>query len=139
MNQLSVASCRLEHDGPCKRGQGRVIAGMHAVKVLLGLPGRALRSGRDVDVGQDRHAGAQAGRSLVEVRLVGVVEVNTHRNALHDFHVVAGGVLRRKQAVLGAGGGADAGNVTVPFAAAVGVNLDLVRAGRVASWPAEFP
>ena len=51
------------------------------------------------------------------------VEHDLHRDALHDLHVVAGGVLRRQQAEARAGRGGDAVDLAGELAA-VGVDVD---------------
>src|SRR6188508_804068 len=54
--------------------------------------------GAGVDAHLCAHAGAQ-GRTLARV-----LEREPHRDALHDLHPVAGGILRRQQRELGARG-----------------------------------
>ena len=70
------------------------------------------------DLGLDRHAGTQ----LVILVCTGF-EDDLHRNALHDFHVVAGGVFRRQQAEARAAGAGDAVDLAV-VGSAVGVDVD---------------
>ena len=60
----------------------------------------------EVHVGHDVHAGAQP-----PIVILAGIEIDLHRNALHDFHVVSGSVLRRKQAEARAGGAGDAVNM----------------------------
>src|SRR3954468_11071821 len=52
------------------------------------------------------------------------LQVDLHGNALHDLHEVAGRVLRRQQAELGARGRGDAVDVPLELAAAERVDFD---------------
>src|SRR4029079_13986723 len=73
----------------------------------------------DVDRRRDAHAGPQA--------MVGVLpglEIDLYRDALHHLHEVAGRVLRRQQAELGAGRRGDAVDVALELAAAERVHFD---------------
>ena len=90
----------------------------------------ALGSDRDLDIWFDGHSRTQE-PILVEIRLVVVVEIDAHGNALDDFDVVSCCVLRRQQAVLGASGSAYAGDMTFPRAAAVGVDFYFHRLTRL--------
>ena len=51
------------------------------------------------------------------------IKHDLHRNALHDFHVVAGGIFRRQQAEARAAGAGDAFDLAV-VAASVRVHID---------------
>src|ERR1700723_327053 len=74
-----------------------LIAGRPVVAVFRSLSAMGLFQ---VNLGLDRHAGSK----LVEVFLIGV-EPDAHREALDDFYIVPGGVLRRKYAGAGASDG----------------------------------
>src|SRR5208282_6310570 len=78
----------------------------------------------------NRHAWAQQ-PILIEVRFIVAIEVDADRNTLYYLNVVSGSILRRQQAVLGAGCAADAGNMARPLAATVSVNFDVDRLTRV--------
>src|SRR5579859_191397 len=76
---------------------------------------RVLLAGVDLDV--RAHAGAQD-RTLLRVNL------QAHRNALHDLDPVAGRVLRRQHGEVRARRRTDRGHVRRPFLARVGVDLN---------------
>src|SRR5260370_1848952 len=75
----------------------------------------------DSDFRDDGEAGPER---EVAILLIEVSESNANRDALDDFHVVAGGVLGREKAELGACGPADLLDLTGELAAAQGVDLD---------------
>ncbi len=50
-----------------------------------------------------------------------------HWHPLHDLHVIAGGILRRQEAELGAGGGGNAFDVPFVLASSVSVNDNISR------------
>ena len=64
-----------------------------------------------VDIDFDAHAGAQRRQALVAG-----IDAHAHRDALHDFHPVAAGVLRRQQRELLRRRRADALDGAVPSA-----------------------
>ena len=52
------------------------------------------------------------------------IDHNLHRDALHNFHVIAGSILRRQEAETCSGSGGDAFNVAFVFSAAIGIHGD---------------
>ena len=108
------------------------VANMTAIATIHGLTcgcSAERRSSRDrVDVGDDRHAGTQA-----VIGILAGFEHDLDRHALHDLHVVAGGVFGRQQAELRAGRGGDAVDVALERAAAERVDVDRHPLARAAS------
>src|ERR1700722_19850610 len=94
---------------------------IHTLLIRIPLPQTSLTqtSLTYPDLGFHRHAGAEF------VVFVGSrLKHNLYRDALHDFHVIAGGVFGRQQAEAGAAGAGDAINFAFIFAAG-GVYLDV--------------
>ena len=76
-----------------------------------------------IDSRRDRHAGPQ--------QVLGILprfEHDLDRHALHDLHVVAGGVFWRQQAEARPGRRGDAVDLALEFASAVRVDFDRGRA-----------
>ncbi len=107
MNVASVTASAMIHG---------LTAGRQASRLIHGCGGRAHYA--NPDLGRHRHAGTQL---VIVVRAR--IEHDLDRNALHDFHVVSGGIFRRQQAEAGAAGAGDAVHLAV-VGSAVGVDVD---------------
>ena len=107
--------------------------GISSCKKLPGVrPGRLALQ---IDRGRD-------GKADEKRQLVGIVihQIDPHRQPLHDFHEVAGRVLRRQQGQRRAGAHREAGDASLErLLAAVHVDFQIRRAGRCADREVAFP
>src|ERR1700722_20349913 len=79
----------------------------------------AERRSFEADFGFDRHSNSQA-----MIWILSLPQSNPDRQSLHDFHIVAGGVLRRHEAVL------LAARTAHPFHVGLEVAADRVNVNR---------
>src|SRR5579871_287828 len=106
---------------PASRMRERGAAVIDARSAAAAEP--AIEAGVRARVDLDRRAHAVAQRRVAGVPL----QLDAHRDALHDLDPVAGGILRRQQRELRAGRLRDALDAATPAVLAVGVDVDVDR------------